>query len=304
MGTFVRTLGLMLLLIVTLAAPAQSQSRQAEARPMAETTKGAAPDDESHRKAIAALNKLLEEPNLQLSTDDRIIKRFHALIRIGFPARDGNRAATYLVQRDDARVAVLILSDQGLPFCYMTNGFIALFDSGRPGRLLVHERGNVGFVLITDRKTGHPTCDIAYLSIGEISHLRLDFAALLNACLEKMSRAQLDEKSNTVELKTENALASIELADDDDRHDFPMKALTIRSNAGTSLAVGPIGIKSEPAATLFGVDLAAIEKQGVTVKRISAKDVKRLQVFVPPARFGTNPKEREAATAFMKLFTR
>jgi hypothetical protein len=79
--------------------------------------------------AHAALKGLLGNHWLYLRSDDRLTRTFHALVRMGFKTRDGRTNGTsYLVHRNDERVVVIALSEQGLPFCYMSNDLLVAFD--------------------------------------------------------------------------------------------------------------------------------------------------------------------------------
>jgi hypothetical protein len=108
---------------------------------LAEVPGATNPDDAVGSDGFAAVKRLAENTALRLSTDDRVAKRFHALIRIAFRTRDGAGGTTYLVQGDNERIAILIMTDEGLPFCYMSNGFLAAFDPKKLGHLVVHEGG-------------------------------------------------------------------------------------------------------------------------------------------------------------------
>jgi hypothetical protein len=250
---------------------------------------------------LVAVQRLAEDHALCLSSDDRLAKRFHALIRIAFHARDGVRATGYLVQRDDQRVAVLMLSDDGLPFCYMSNGFLAAFNADKPGHLLVHEGGSPSCTLNCDVDTGRGSCNVGYASNGGPPRVLLDFPAILSACSKLAHDATLDRDKGEIVLKTRQATVSIELAPAQDAHGFPIKLLTMLGVARDSLAVGPIGLESEPAVNLMGIDRGVVDGLEIPYRRLTGEQASRLDVIVPP-RFGTNQLEKQAAQRLMTLF--
>ncbi len=270
---------------------------------MAESPGQSDRDRKESSEGLGAVKRLAENTALRLSTEDRLSKRFHALIRIAFRTRDGARGTSYLVQRDDQRVGVLILSDEGLPFCYMSNGLLMTFNPTKPGNLLIHEGGNPSFALTSGAADERTSCDVAYASKGDQPQLLLDVSAILFACLNNATDARLHHDKSEIELKTERATISIELAPPNDRHRFPLKSLTMLGKAGDSLAAGPIGVDSEPTARLLGVDRAAVDKLKIPYKLLTAEDAAQLQVIVPP-RFGADRRENEAAQQFLTLFAR
>jgi hypothetical protein len=250
-----------------------------------------------------AVRALTDNPALHLSTEDRLTKHFHALVRIAFKTREGTRGTSYLVQRDDERAAVLILSDQGLPFCYMTDGFLAIFNPDKAGQLLVYEGGSPSFTLASDREDGTASCELTFDSKAESARVTLDIAAILRACLKKARAVTLEASNGEIELKTERSLVSIEQAPQHNPHGFPLTGITIVGTAGDSVAAGPIGLDSQPAARLFGIDRRAVEQLDINCRQLSAEDAARLEVIVPP-RFGRDAREKAAAERFMKLYAR
>ena len=70
---------------------------------------GRQPNDRCGR---AAIEWLIENDWLCLRSDDRIIRTFHALVRVGLSVSTGKTDATnYLVYRADERIIITSLSD-------------------------------------------------------------------------------------------------------------------------------------------------------------------------------------------------
>jgi hypothetical protein len=254
-------------------------------------------------EAVETLKKLLADGHLRLSSDDRLAQHFHALVRIGFPSPDGTKkhGTTYLIHRDAERVAVLVLSDTALPYCYMTNGLAATFDPTQRGRVLAREQGNPTFVLSSDPAGTRFVCDVSYDTRAESASVVLDFSSLLAAPLANAKGVRLDRQAHSIEVSTEHAILSVELPEGDDRHGFPIKALAISGQGGDSLAAGPIGTESAPAAHILGITKEQIERAGLKVKTAGAEEAARFEAIVP-ADFGKDRNEKQAAQRLMGMF--
>jgi hypothetical protein len=259
-------------------------------------------DGGSDPKAVAAVTNLLREGNLRLSSDDRLTRHFRAMVRVGFKTRDGKtQGTTYLLHREEDRVAILLLSEEGLAYCLMTNGLVAAFDPAQPGRLLVHQGGNPSFSLGSDVLGARSLCDISYDTRAARASAMLDFSSLLSASLQKTTRARWDEKTRSAELKTDHAVVSVELSPLGDSHVFPIKNLTMLGTRGDSLAAGSISIEPRSAAKVLGVDKAKITAAGLQVKTVGTEEAARFQTTIP-LDFGKNAREKAAAQQFLNLF--
>jgi hypothetical protein len=254
------------------------------------------------REGVAALKKLLDAGNLRLSTGDRLTKHFNALVHVGFRTPDGKRHSTnYLVERDDERVSILLLTADTLPFCYITNKLLVAVDTRNPGQLLLHEGGNPSFAISSDHREVHSICDISYRSRAEKPNLVLDFSAILDACVGKLKAAEVDKKKNSIELETEHALVSVELPYPDDSQSFPIKAFVMSGKAKDWLAVGSIGVDSRAPANFSGVTKDVIESLGLPIRAMGVDEAGRVELIAPSG-FGTTEKEKDAASRLTKLF--
>jgi len=69
------------------------------------------------RAVVEVIRQMSQDADLRLSTDDRMTPRFNALIRVGYPESGAKRIGTsFVVVRDQGRVGILCVSDDGLPF--------------------------------------------------------------------------------------------------------------------------------------------------------------------------------------------
>src|SRR5688500_15930842 len=187
--------------------------------------------------AQAALEGLLGSHWLYLKSDDRLIRIFHALVRIGFKTRDGRTNGTsYIVHRNDERVVVIALSEQGLPFCYMSNDLLVAFDPRIRGRLLVRERGNPSFVLGADSRATGLRCEVSYETRAKSPYVMLDIAGILRSAVENLTTASRSSNEGSIDFATSRATGSIEFQSDE-KAAPPLKALAVLEGTGSSLAL-------------------------------------------------------------------
>lgn len=259
--------------------------------------------EEPNSQALRTINALIQGGNLMLSSDDRLSKHFHCLVRVAFATEGGVQGTHYVVERDGDRVGILALADDGAPFCYMTNGFIAAFDTKRRGTILVGEHGSPSFAVQSDPKTTMWSCDVSFYSRADRPRAIVDIPSMLQACVSNAKGAKWNPKTRTAQITTPHAMASVEVAPEQAPATFPIKSMALRTLAGDSLAIGSIGIDSSAAVNLFGISKKEIQDAGLQVREISAEETSHMQV-ISPEQFGKDEQERIAAQRFFTLFKR
>jgi hypothetical protein len=189
------------------------------------------------------------------STDRHAASRFRAVTLAGYRADDGRRRRTTChVQRDGDRVYVLILTENTLPYCYITNGLLAVFDQTRRGRLLVYEGGGP-VIQLGGGGAGGPghivDYQLSYDSRAPAPYLSLDSGSLTRAISDAATNVGFDRTARIISAKTAQGEATLALAADGDESSFPLRSLCVVGRHVESFAVGSIAVGPEvsPSAT-------------------------------------------------------
>ena len=244
-----------------------------------------------------------------LSTDDEntLSREFHFVLSVSKPPADGDLPKATLpwtdiwVVRDGGHVGILCAAASGLPYCYMTDGLFIIMDRTHPGTLLFCEGGRPALVLGADPKTQSAVFTLEYRSGDEPAALTLDLSAILRSVQAKLRRADFNAANHSLVIATENAAVTITLSPDA-KSGVPIQSfLSISRASGASMAINNIAIGSEPSLNLLGVDMRAVMRLGLPMRRLTARDAKTLNLLVP-ADLGIAPDERAAAKTLMQLF--
>ena len=113
-------------------------------------------------------------------------------------------------------MAVLVLSDKGLPSCYMTNGMIIAFDPARRGQLLLHEHGHPSLLVGLDESAERAICTVEFKTRATGAFALIDVSSILSGLLAKATHARLEDAGYLIEITTPRSSASVRLAQDDE----------------------------------------------------------------------------------------
>jgi hypothetical protein len=209
----------------------------------------------------------------------------------------------YVVARSEERVGVLMMTQDGLPFAYMTNGWIGMFDRDEPGQLLVLEHCQPSFAVDVDRQNERINVDISFSTSAEEPKVMLDFPALLRAAVTKATTVSFNKARRTIEVRTPHAVTSVELTDVEKSPTFPIQTLIVSTSARDSVAIGPVSDGSKPPAKVLGVTKEAIAKLGIRTRAATKEDRPKFALMAPDD-FPKSQQEESAAKLFLKLFVK
>lgn len=168
---YVRTLTILLWTLWLLALLCPTQTAAGSVPTTAPTTQ---PVDQD----AMVLLKSLQTSRLRLSTDnntatDKFSLRF--ILHQKTVGRTQLQLQAFIVRRAD-RVAILVMSFDGLPYCYMTKGLVLAVDDENPGGLVRCDVGCPNFTWTADPKTEQVTANISFDRKLAAPHVEFDFA--------------------------------------------------------------------------------------------------------------------------------
>jgi hypothetical protein len=215
------------------------------------------------------IRSLANDVHLRLCSDSRLTKRFHALIRTAFPLKAQEPHGTsYLLHYDEGRMAVLVLSDKGLPSCYMTNGMIIAFDPARRGQLLLREHGHPSLWVGLDESAERAICTVEFETRATGAFALIDVSSILSGLLAKATHARLEDAGHLIEITTPRSSASVRLVKDDDSEAAVLRPVAVTAGR-QSVAVGPVGLHSRTPARVLGITLDQIKNTGIPIKIVN-----------------------------------
>jgi hypothetical protein len=100
----------------------------------------------AHRGSVEHLRQIVTNGSLVFCNADRLQRTFHCMVRVAFHPSGGSPSATnYAVYWHADRAIIIVLSDTGLPYCYMPNRRFPRVDRA-PMRMwpLCHSSGDSG----------------------------------------------------------------------------------------------------------------------------------------------------------------
>ena len=253
--------------------------------------------------AAEAVQRLIDRSPLRLSTDegsasDTFSFVTHATRRT---ARGDRLSSDVFVARRGRRVGILTAAPSGLPYCYMTAGLLVTTDRTNPGGLVVYTRGAPSFVLNADQDRDFVNFTLTYSDDRQDAQVVLDLRSLLRSTLQTSEGASFDKGRQRISVRTKTGGVVITPSNGSAEGAPGVTDFSV-SNAKLQLmlAVLRIAVDSPPPLNLLEITEEAVAGLGLPVRTGEARDLKGMDLLVPPE-FGTDPKERSAAERLLEL---
>lgn len=276
--------------MLLIAVPAIGAPETAPAAP------GAAAAAEATADAATEISRLLAGRPLRLSTEDeRPPDRFHFVLRLTMVTRGAKPQYTdYVVVKDGGRVGILVRSLDGLPYCYMTEGYMVMLDKKKPGHLLVLTRGAPDFAFREAKEKGAVDFRVSHAGTAEKARVELDLGYVLAVAAQRLESASFDRGNATLFARTKTTALLITLPAVDEPGGFGLRSFVTRNNSGQTLAFLDLTAGGRPPLDLANATPAAVKDLGLPSREMAEGEPAALALIVPPG-FGTDARERAAA---------
>lgn len=248
--------------------------------------------------ALALLKKLAQQP-LRLSTDrDSAADTFCLRFIMRVTSKDGRdlQLQAFIVRKGD-RAAILVMSFDGLPYCYMTKDLVLAVDNDRPGGLVEYDKGCPQFIFDADPTSGQVTSQITHGVKLAAPRVVCDLAHLIDSMMPKLVNVHFDPKTREITARTQGSLTGIELSSPEHPSPIGVDEFDVRTRSGM---IGVhIGDYPEPLRDLFAINQHAIDGLNVKIRRLGADEA--MPIDLTPD-YGKDERIRKAAEALASLF--
>jgi hypothetical protein len=259
--------------------------------------------EEKSQQAIAVIRRLSTSNHLRLSTEgEQPLRKFHFVFRLSSEPKGGEPQYTnYVVVKEGDRLGILAVSGDGLPYAYLTEGFMVIADRTTPGGLLIDREGAPIFVLRASAQDGTLQFQMAHAGRAVKGRVDVELASLLRGTEPNLRKAALDRTTGNLIATTDRTALMLSLPAFARPADFDVRSFVIRTQTGQTLAFLDPAIGTEPPFDPVQGTADAVEKLGVPIRTMQEKERGKLPMTVPPD-FGKDPKERETASRLMTVF--
>lgn len=259
--------------------------------------------EEKSQQAIAVIRRLSASNHLRLSTEgEQPLRKFHFVFRLSAEPKGGEpQYMNYVVVKEGDRLGILAVSGDGLPYAYLTEGFMVIADRATPGGLLIDRRGAPVFVLRASAQDGTLQFQVAHAGRAISGRVDVELASLLRGLDPNLRQATFDRTTGNLIATTDRSALMLSLPAFARPADFAVRSFVIRTNTGQTLAFLDPAIGTEPPFDPAKGTAEMVEKLGVPIRTMQEGERGKLPMIVPTD-FGKDPKERETASRLMTVF--
>lgn len=206
-----------------------------------------------------------------------------------------NRVTSILsVVVDQPRAAILVSTTNGLPYCFLADGFYAGFDPEQPGRLLVQSGGHAlfRFSYHGDNKI---EVGLAFAPEIELPHsdIDLNLAGAFQVISSRANMIYTDKTTKAVMLTLDGgAVFAMNMLPPENPNPFGVARIKLE-NSRSAVEIGDIAL-GKPGNVLLKINEEALRLSGVPCRNARKEEMKHLPLLVSPD-FPRNEAERKAA---------
>ncbi len=251
------------------------------------------------REPAVELVAFLDAHKLCLSTDDHTsADRFPFVLHLAGTLPDGNlENMSICVDRDRDNAAIIIQTADGIPYCYMTEGLLVIFDRDHPGTAVVREGGHPEFSLTGDADKARLIFNLSYYKTVGHCQITLNIGSVVAASLKKVKSVIETPDREGFEMETATSSMSIETTPVSQAF-FAIQRLSIHRPPHLALILSDfVGEPMIPKEALM-LTKASIDASGMITRSVGNDGDIPLDSLVIPPRFAQEFEERAAA---MKL---